>query len=288
MNIVHHIQNSFRQVNLKSNLTLSLLNSHKEIDLTFVKDFQPHNDEVQQLRVLLYGLTGSGKSSFINSVESVLRGRITGQALEDATIGKSFTTKYRTYKIQKGDRGTFYPFAFTDIMGLEVGTHSGVGLEDIKLAMKGHIKDGYTFKPCSEISEDNQYYNKDPTLKDRVHVLVCVISASTVNMLSTETITKMREVRLAATDMGIPQLAILTKIDEACPEVNTDIRNLSKSKYLKEKTYELSGTMGFTPNCIFPVKNYYSEIDTNDDTDALILSALRRMITYGEDFVNSQ
>ncbi|XP_037647582.1 interferon-induced protein 44-like [Sebastes umbrosus] len=261
---------------------------HNEIDLQFVKNFQPLNDEVQQLRALLYGPAGSGKSSFVNSVESVLRGRISGRVLEDAISQESFTTKYTTYKIHKGKLGTFYPLSFTDIMGLEKGTNRGVGLEDIKLAMEGHIKNGYTFNPCSKISADDRYYNKDPTLNDRVHVLVCVISASTVNILSDETMKKMRDVRLAAKDMEIPQLAILTKIDAACPEVNADIKNVYKSTYLKEKMDELNVALGFTLNCIFPVKNYHSEIDTDDDIDTLILSALRRMIIYGEDFANSQ
>ncbi|XP_019125289.1 interferon-induced protein 44 [Larimichthys crocea] len=259
---------------------------NKGRDLQFVRDYQPHNDELKQQRILLYGPTGSGKSSFINTVDSVLQGRVTGRASADAIFLESFTKKFRTYKIQKGGPGEFYPFTFTDIMGIE-DTNKGACVEDIKLAMRGHIKDGYNFNPASKISEDDHNYNKTPTLNDQVHVLVCVVSATTSNILSAETVTKMRQVRIAANDMGIPQLAILTKIDEACPEVNADIKNVYRSKYLKEKMVDLNVALGIPLNCIFPVKNYHSEIDTDDDIDTLIVSALRQIIHFGEDFVNN-
>ncbi|XP_075942304.1 interferon-induced protein 44-like [Anarhichas minor] len=261
---------------------------HKNKYLKFVENYQPYNEEVKQLRVLLHGPIGAGKSSFLNSVDSALQGRVTDRALADNRIaGESFTRKHRTYQFNKGGPGTFYPFVFTDLMGLEKETKKGVCVEDIKQAMKGHIKDCYKINPCSQISEDNQNYNKDPTLNDQVHVLVCVIAANTENILDDESVIKMRDVRVAARDLEIPQVAILTKIDEACPEVKADMKNVYKSRYLKQVVDDLSAKLGFIPTCIFPVKNYHSEIDTNDEVDTLILSALNKIINLGEDSVNS-
>ncbi|KAF3846480.1 hypothetical protein F7725_003558 [Dissostichus mawsoni] len=240
---------------------------NKAEELQIVKEYQPFKEDVQ-LRFML-----CGPSSFINSVESVLRGRISGRAAVYAMSGMSFTTSYKAYRFQKGGSGTHYPFVFIDIMGLEKDTRRGVCVEDIKLAMKGHVKDGYKFNPISTLSENNQHYNRDPSLNDRVHVLVCIIPGSIAGMQDDDSVKRLMEVRLAARDTGIPEIAILTKIDEACPEVGSDIRNVYKSKHLKK-------------SCVFPVKNYQSEFETSDDTDTLILSALRRMIKCGEDFVN--
>lgn len=48
--------------------------------------------------------------------------------------------QYATYKIHK-DSESFYPFIFNDIMGFE--QTKGVHVEDVKLALMGHVKEGY-------------------------------------------------------------------------------------------------------------------------------------------------
>ena len=51
--------------------------------------------------------------------------------------------QYQTHTIRIGTSDSFYQLVFNDVMGLEEGTERGVRAEDVKLAMMGHVKDGY-------------------------------------------------------------------------------------------------------------------------------------------------
>uniref|UniRef100_A0A3B3VU97 Interferon-induced protein 44-like n=1 Tax=Poecilia latipinna TaxID=48699 RepID=A0A3B3VU97_9TELE len=256
--------------------------------LKSLKEFQPQNEEATHIRVLLYGPVGAGKSSFINSVNSVLQGRMTNEALASATTSdQSFTKIYQTYKVKKEGRGNFYPFVFNDIMGLEDGDGRGVRTDDIKNALKGHVKDGYKFNPSCSISAGDSGYNSFPSVSDRVHVLVCIHDANKSEIKSS-VLQKMREIREAASDLGIPQLAILTHVDAACGETEGDLRNVYKSKHLKKKVSlsKIHSSLGIPMNCILPVKNYSNEIQLDSDVDALILSALKMMVDFGDDYAD--
>uniref|UniRef100_A0A3B5QR55 Interferon-induced protein 44-like n=2 Tax=Xiphophorus maculatus TaxID=8083 RepID=A0A3B5QR55_XIPMA len=255
---------------------------NKQELLKYVKNFQPQNEEIEAIRVLLHGPVGAGKSSFINSVNNVLQGRMTNEALASSTTSnQSFTKIYQTYKIKKEGRGNFYPFVFNDIMGLEEKT--GVRTDDIKLALKGHVKDGYKFNPISSLSDVDPSYNSSPSVSDRVHILVCIYDANAPQMKSS-VLQKMKEVREAASELGIPQLAILTHIDSACGETQKNLKNVYRSKHLKKKMGDFSSSLGIPMNCILLMKNYSHEIQLNPDVDTLILNALKLMIDFGDDY----
>ncbi|XP_073348978.1 interferon-induced protein 44-like [Pagrus major] len=204
------------------------------------------------------------------------------QALVDHVSSSSFTKEFTTYTIPKEDGQSLYPFVFNDMMGLEKG--DGVLVDDVKLALRGHMRDDYKFNRQSKLSEDDPFYNKNPSTNDKVHVLVLVIDANTVSMMKDEIV--FRDIRREASDLGIPQVAIFTKIDEACPEIKKDLKNVYKVQSLEQKMEQFSATLGIPVNCIFPVKNYHKEINLNSDIDSLILSALKHIIQCGDDFIN--
>ena len=81
-------------ISLSCNVMFPSVIRDKQSVLQFVKNFKPHV-EGQQIRILLHGPEGAGKSSFINSVQSVLLGEMYTQALEDNIGHDSFTKKVR-------------------------------------------------------------------------------------------------------------------------------------------------------------------------------------------------
>ncbi|KAF3700285.1 Interferon-induced protein 44-like [Channa argus] len=189
------------------------------------------------------------------------------------------------------DEQNYCSFILNDIMGFEKNTCDGVHKKDIILALMGHMKEGYEFTPGKRLMENDRNYYSCPTPDDKVHVLVSVVPAGLVSILSDDIFKKMRDVRIAASEIGIPQIALLTKVDEACPKVRKDIKNTYKSKYLKEKSLFLKvlifhKLLGIPLNCIFLVENYDSTFQINNDKNAQILCALRKMIELGEDYLN--
>lgn len=49
---------------------------------------------------------------------------------------------------------------------------------------------------------------------------------------------------------------------------------------------EFSTNLGIPLNCILPVKNYSKEINLNEEVNSLILSALRLMIDFGDEYID--
>ncbi|RXN24133.1 interferon-induced 44-like protein [Labeo rohita] len=179
--------------------------------------------------------------------------------------------------------GDKLPFVFKDIMGLEPDVLAGSQTEDIINAVFGHVKDGYKFNQEQALSYNDQHYTCDPNLSDQSFCLVYIIDANTVHFTDDRLIDKLKIIRQRISDKGIPQVIVMTKVDEACPLVKNDLRKIYKSKKIKEKMDLCSAKVGVPMSHIFPVKNYHDEIETNNDIDILILKALEQIVQIAND-----
>uniref|UniRef100_A0A3B1IXR6 G domain-containing protein n=1 Tax=Astyanax mexicanus TaxID=7994 RepID=A0A3B1IXR6_ASTMX len=237
-----------------------------------VKEFRPTYRGVKELRFLLCGPVGAGKSSMINTMKAIFHNKFIGW--EAASDG------YRKYNFGNA------PFTFFDVMGMEEGVYKGVHPDDIINALKGHIPENYTFRENDPIDEDNRHYILNPTLTDQIHCLVCVIAADKISMMDEEVIQKMKTVRRAAYELKIPQVLFMTRVDKACTMSQNDLTKVYQSKKIKEKVSYFTCLLGFALNCIFPVKNYSEETKPDEKLNCLMLDAFTKTLDVADEFVN--
>ncbi|XP_054835202.1 interferon-induced protein 44-like [Eublepharis macularius] len=251
-----------------------------------IRTYKPYLNSVPQFRVLILGPIGAGKSSFFNSVNSAFRGYVTSQAIagSDST---SVTMQYRTYQIKYGRDGNPVPIIFCDTMGLEEKQGAGLEIEEVPNILKGHVPDRYQFNPSSIIHPNAPGYIRNPTLKDQIHCVAFVIDGSKVEILPENLAAKLREIRRKANLLGVPQLVIMTKVDEICPCLEEDISYVYKSKPVEKQMQLTAERLGIPLSQIVPVKNYSSELDIKFDADILILMAVRQMLRLAESFLDN-
>ncbi|XP_042574507.1 interferon-induced protein 44-like isoform X1 [Cyprinus carpio] len=259
--------------------------------LSTISGWKPSVSSVKQARFLLVGPVGAGKSSFFNSINSAFKGYVSMQA-NTGTAGTSLTTQFRTYYIKPSNNVTHIPFILCDTMGLEDGVNTGLDVDDFATILKGHIQDKYQFNPMMPIQPDSPHFHKSPGLKDKIHCVVYVIDISKVKLLSDKTIEKFVVFRKKANQLGVPQLVLLTKVDEACPLVAEDLKNVYQSHYINQMMQEISSQLGVSLSAVVPVKNYYQELEIDPQTDILLLNAVVQMLRaaegYFDDFYNPE
>ncbi|KAL1023220.1 hypothetical protein UPYG_G00037900 [Umbra pygmaea] len=269
------LEKPWRNIPWKAEMRKQLMDS--------VKLSKPIISSVNQVRVLLIGPVGAGKSSFFNSINSIFRGHVTGQAISGSS-GTSLTTQFRTYSVKDGRDGKPLPIVLCDTMGLEETIGAGIDVDDISSILKGHVPDRYQFNPSVPLQADAHGFRQSVKLQDRIHCVAYVMDTCKVSNMSTKLEEKLSVIRRRVNLLGIPQLVVLTKVDEACPTVADNIQDIYNSLYIKAKAQEVSGRLGVPVSCIVPVKNYSEELELDMSCDILLLSALIQMLRYADNY----
>ncbi|XP_074858804.1 interferon-induced protein 44-like [Carettochelys insculpta] len=251
-----------------------------------IRSYKPYLNSLPQIRILFLGPIGAGKSSFFNSVNSVFRGHVTSQAIAGSD-NTSVTTQYRTYSVKDGRDGKPLSIIFCDTMGIEEKSGSGLEIDDVSSIIKGHVPDRYQFNPAGTLHPHSAGYVKTPSLKDQIHCVAVVIDGCKIEIIPEKLEDKLKQLRRKVNQFGIPQLVLLTKVDEICPFLKEDIQWVYKSKDVEKQMRITAEKLGIPLAQIVPVKNYCSELEIFCDNDILILSAVRQLTRLADSYLDN-
>uniref|UniRef100_A0A3B1JRA7 G domain-containing protein n=1 Tax=Astyanax mexicanus TaxID=7994 RepID=A0A3B1JRA7_ASTMX len=244
-------------------------------------------ETVSQVRALLLGPVGSGKSSLINSIRSTMFKRIM-HLPNVGTAAGSFTKKLKSYDIRVEKGGPPTALSLCDVMAIGDEDFTGLSLSDTRAVIKGHVPEGYQFQSDVPISDKISGYRAAPTLEDQVHGVLFVLDASKVTSYSTSLRNNLRKLHTTASDMGIPQLILLTHVDLVCCAVKEDVKYVYSSRALQEKMQKAAELVGLPLSYVVPVKNYMSELSVDRNTDILLLSAVNSILQAVDDALEDQ
>ncbi|XP_059425410.1 interferon-induced protein 44-like [Carassius carassius] len=255
--------------------------------MEMIRNFKPLMRSVSRVRILMIGPVGAGKSSFFNSINSIFTGHVTNKAMS-GSAGTSLTVQFRTYPLKDGCGGKPLPFVLCDTIGLEEQSGAGLDIEDISSILQGHVPDRYNFNPTTPFQPDEQKSSKPASLQEKIHCVVYVIDATKISLMSDKLQGKLTSIRRNVNSLGIAQIVLMTKIDEACPHVQKDLQSVYVSSYIKSKVQEVSSGLGVPVSCVLPVKNYSQELELELNCDVLLLTALQQMLRFANDYLDDE
>lgn len=250
-----------------------------------VEEYTPLEETgVEQVKVLLTGQVKAGKSSFINTIISIFKGTISSQAPSGST-GKSLTTKFRNYDVKKGRSGPPLNFKLCDTKGLEID--EGIDPAEFSYILDGNMPDKYLFNSSTQFSSDSPGFVAIPSLKDKIHVVVIVMDATSIDIFPPAIIDKIKTLQTKVIQKGIPQVVLLTQIDKICEGLQWNVSKTFSIPAIENLVDKAADLVGLPRAHILPVKNYEREMEPREDINILALLALRQMLNFADDYLAS-
>ena len=88
--------------------------------------------------------------------------------------------------------------------------------------------------------------------------------------------------------LGVPHVVLLTKIDEVCPYVAEDTKNVFQSHDVYTAVNKTADVLGLPQTQVLPIRNYENATELDCNTDILALTSLRHMLRMADDYFDEQ
>jgi len=222
---------------------------------------------VRSYNILLMGRMGNGKSSYLNTANSSLKGgwqqiNVAKNDIKTVTlnIGKFAVNQRKTLQIW-------------DTYGWSESNYT----KEFDFLLGGNLRDGY--KEGAEITSD--FYNPSPAVGDRVHSVIIVCTASSVNTISE--MERLSSFFQRITEKGINPLVILTKMDTLPDaELEGQYQNIYDVGVIDQAIETFCKHTKIERSFVFPVINYTGPTTRNFVIEWLCLNVFQKAINQVE------
>ncbi|XP_069105121.1 interferon-induced protein 44-like [Argopecten irradians] len=217
--------------------------------------------------IILCGLRGAGKSSFINSVQTAMIGRIALPTPQGQCMSTT-TTKVSYIKIAD------LPVTIVDVPGFNREDSSDdLIMRDI---MGNMVPDGTELEAWK-----SGQANGSGDMENATWCVVYVHNCMDTDVLPIEFYNRIRDQGIWARRLGFDMVILLTKIDQLGE--NEELSEIYIGSRLREVMEVLKRKTGVDVMNIYPVQNYSAEHKTIINMDILLLNAVRCMLDRLED-----
>ncbi|XP_062579542.1 interferon-induced protein 44-like [Saccostrea cucullata] len=266
--------------------------SEKSLDglLKEIEEYTPlaefeDNSDISHVNILLSGRISSGKSSFFNTIDSVIKGRLSLRS-RAGCASSSLTKSLDVYKVKRKGTSKSFNFRMIDCRGLE--EDQSLNSRDVEAILDGHVMDGYVFNQSTPITKDNAKFRKDPTLADRVHCVIFVVDGSNPPeiTMSQHVEKQVKELQEMMNRRKIPQLILLTKVDTMAT-VKEDLSKVFHSKSVLEMRDKVAMSFGLPAYTVLPMQNLANSRTVSKEIKILTLYNLRQILQAADDFLEN-
>ncbi|KAG7461091.1 hypothetical protein MATL_G00206340 [Megalops atlanticus] len=244
--------------------------------------YKPAFEALTKVRVLLLGPVGGGKSSFVNSIRSVMYGRVSHLPIMGSSP-KGFTKKLKCYDIRVEKGGQPTAVTLCDVMGFGDSEGTGLTLHDTLAVIKGRVPEGHKFRSEAPVNLNTAGYRLSPGMNDTIHCAVFVLDACKVFSYSESVEETLKDVKSEISELDIPHVVLLTHVDQVCHAVQLDAQYIYTSRTVQERIEKAAELLGLPASFVLPIRNYAAEHSVSCNTDILLLSALKHMLQAIDD-----
>jgi len=232
------------------------------------------NQNLTKRNILLFGLAGSSKSTFINSCYSLVCSTPRQQIAKSGGHDIRVTAELQGYRLANLDKKQASKIFLWDVWGLEQGNYEGAEFEAI---LQGKLARGW--KMAAPLSMDDLLKPVNDDYKQ--HCVIFFVPVGELVNKASSMMKKTKDFCQKAIKMDVPFIVAITKIDTVVPAFR-DNPNPNMQE-VTQLVRQAAIFFNVGENQVFPLINYWKETEKKFELDQVIYRILNQAVKVAGD-----